>query len=150
MLLYILKNNLAVKKDAALFKMASMKKIMKSNGWPRSILHGFNYSCNPCWETGNRWYSKLYKIIIATLFHHYEWGKYQLRYVEIQWWIILELGSYRPAFDHIWNVFKGVSWLKPGAKKVRNSCSLVFLLAHTRSAVKQRYHLWYLVLQLNY
>ena len=37
---YLLKNNLAVKKGAALFKMASVKKVVKSKGQPRNGCDG--------------------------------------------------------------------------------------------------------------
>jgi len=33
---YLLKNSLSVKKGAALFKMARVKKVMKSKGWPKN------------------------------------------------------------------------------------------------------------------
>ena len=37
---YLLKNSLAVKKGAALFKMASVKKVVKSKGRPRNGCDG--------------------------------------------------------------------------------------------------------------
>jgi len=41
-ILYILKNSLAVKKGVALLKMASVKKVVKLKGWPRNGCDGKN------------------------------------------------------------------------------------------------------------
>jgi len=43
---YLVKNSLAVKKGVALFKMASVKKVVKSKGWPRNGYDGIEWQKN--------------------------------------------------------------------------------------------------------